>query len=640
MSKYIKTISLFVIILIMAFMSVYSSAFAYAEEYTTIEEEVPYDYETSSVIADLNDGVEVSENLFFPQKYLRNIFTESLDSIVQGNFEFAQDIWVISFIENGYGTNKFGIYLYVYNPNNLDILTDSNKNKVQFAVCNQETAVFSSDYVKYNIVLLDKTENNKYMKFKVDGFSALQSSERYYAVSGIELHINGDTNATEYSVGSVYHCSTRNGKTTISRGNLDTINVDCTHVYYRTDDSVKGGGWSNQLSACYFSLPQAYSFGNNPYGTLSEILSEFYLYYTKPILLLNDLNVYYDFGLAYALSTSSAEFRNNQALMNLSFGAISFVQPGWENAVPHYGPYYGYFSFPNYYVSSPENKMDALYWLFCDENADFDNEDYYFPAENLESYYEIYNSYVVSLGKSMFEDRQYFEDNNVSLCGFNYGYNKHTYSISQNPEEGAVLGYNLTFNQSDFWSWLYEEFGGNAVQTITDIAPLVRVEYADLSLSDDDFSEKYLVAKQQVFDLKTKLATSETLGQEVWLFRYDCSEYYGAIAEVYDRNYSNSPFDGLVCQEPVYLDWDILSFKFEQESIDTKTQQTKTITTTVPVEHSPETVFSDLDRSDNNFFNKSGCTDYGSLFSLLLFLGGSVAVWFVISKIVNYIRRR
>lgn len=624
--KILRKISLFAFIAITLFMSVYTQSFAYAEE-------TSYDYDTSSVIADLNGGQEKPENEFFPERYLRNIFKDSISDILQGNFNFLQDIWVISFIENGYGTDKFGIYLYVYNPNNLDILTDSSKNKVQFAACNSETAVFSFDYVKYNVVLLDKTENNKYMKFKVDGFLSLQSSERYYALSGIELHINGNANATEYSVGSVYHCSTRDGQTNIYRETLNTVQVDCTHVYYRTDDSEKGDGWSNQLSACYFSLPKEYSFGNNPYGTLSEIKADFDLYYTKPILLLNNESVYYDFGLAYALSTSSSEFRNNQSLMNLSFRALSSITSGWEGGTYNYGPYYNFYYWENHGITySVDNKLDALCWLFCDVNANFDNEDYYFPAENLESYYELYKSFCLSQGFDMFQSSGYFENNRISLCGFNYGHNTHTYSVSKNPEEGAVLGYELTFDRQGFWESILESFGSNQTQTVSNVAPLVRVEYADMSLSEDAFSEKYLVAKQQVQGLKNKLLSAGT-SQEVWLFRYDCSEYYGAKAEVYDKNISNNKFDGLVCQEPVYLDWDILSFKFEQENFDDHTI-TKT---TVPVNHSPENVFSDLTRSANNFDLGSGC-QYESMFRWLMFCGLAVLFWYVITKIARRVK--
>ena len=623
MSKYIKTISLFVIILIMAFMSVYSSAFAYAEEYTTIEEEVPYDYETSSVMDDLNGGNKKLND------YLFNIFKDSVDNIESGNFDFVQDIWVISFIENGYGTDKFGIYLYVYNPNNLDILTDSSKNKVQFAACNSETAVFSSDYVKYNVVLLDKTENNKYMKFKVDGFLPLQSSERYYAVSGIELHINGNANATEYPIGSVYHCSTRDGQTNIYRDTLSTVQVDCTHVYYRTDDSEKGDGWSNQLSACYFSLPKEYSFGNNPYGTLSEIKADFDLYYTKPILLLNNQAVYNDFYSACGINVSSLIFQNSQFYENLAFRSTSeidyYVSVMGAGYIGHRTRPIG-FNFEDDNFNAYLYLIDSLNWVLCDTTADFDNEYYYFPSENLLTYYRDMNN----RGLQFFEDYTYFDEHDISLCGFNYGHNTHTYSVSKNPEEGAVLGYELTFDKQGFWESICEFFGGNAVQTTTGIAPLVRVEYADLSLSDDVFSEKYLVAIQQVQGLKNKLLSAGT-SQEVWLFRYDCSEYYGAKAEVYDKNISNNVYDGLVCQEPVYLDWDILSFKFEQDYF-----KDGTITkTTVPVNHSPENVFMDLTRSANNF--PENCK-YESMFRWLMFCGLAVLFWYVLTKISRNIK--
>ena len=157
---------------------------------------------------------------------------------------------------------------------------------------------------------------------------------------------------------------------------------------------------------------------------------------------------------------------------------------------------------------------------------------------------------------------------------------------------------------------------------------------------DEDFSEKYLVAEYQVSDLKDKLYAAGT-EQEVWLFRYDCSEYYGAKAEVYDKNISTTKYDGLVCQEPVYLDWDVLSFTFEQEEIDTETQKTKIKKTTIPVYHDPEDVFSDLTRSKNDFPDDSGCScaDYETMFTWLLFFGGVFIVGLIVTRIIEHIKR-
>lgn len=640
--KVIKRISLFAFVVLTFFISVCIPILAYAEDYTTIMEEVPYDYDTSSVIADLNDGVEVPESEFVPTKYLNNIFSNSLDQILQGNFNFTQDIYVISFIENGYGTDNFGLYLYVYNPNNLDILSSSDKNKVQFSVSDKENDVFRSAYSKYNLALIDKTENNLYYKFKVEDFSLSNYSERYYAVSGIELHIDGNGNATEYVVGSVYYCYSNNsGNTTISRKPLSTIDVDCTHVYYRTDDSDKGRGYSNQLSACYFSLPKEYSFGNNLYGKLTEILAEFDLRYTKPILLLNNESVYQKFVSVLGKTMPVWSFIDGHIDWDLvSLNGLCF----WCGR--HQGPLHYIYDIGFNFIgaSSPYNEsffissLDTLYWAFCDTTADFDNEDYYYSAENLRNYAYGIKDISIERFNALFEDEQYFINEELSLCGFNYGYNRHTYSISQDPEQGAVLGYELTFDAHGFWDSIYEFFGGNATETVSGIAPLVRVEYSDISLSDEDFSEKYLVAKQQVADLKTKLALAQVNQEEVWLFRYDCSEYYGAKAEVYihkdeDGVPTGTCYDGLVCQEPVYLDWDILSFTFEQSAVSTETQGTKVVKTTVPVNHSPEDVYHDLTRSKNDFDKGCGCTDYGSILTWIMFFSAAFVVWWLITKI-------
>ena len=73
--KILRKISLFAIIAITLFMSVYTQSFAYAEE-------TSYDYDTSSVIADLNGGEEKPENEFFPERYLRNILLVSIQTSI------------------------------------------------------------------------------------------------------------------------------------------------------------------------------------------------------------------------------------------------------------------------------------------------------------------------------------------------------------------------------------------------------------------------------------------------------------------------------------------------------------------------------------------------------------------------------
>lgn len=659
MYKYIKKISLLAIVFVVL-MSAYSHFFAY-KGYADMEE-VPYDYNRSSLIADLNDGNEVEESEFFPSRYLANIFGENSLLLIRGGlYHYEQDIYVIAFIENGYNTANFGLYFYVYNPNSITIDTDDFRNKVQFSSCGSEEDVFRTQYSKYRLELLDTACDNVYMKFKVKGFNMPESSNRYYGVSGIEFRVltssglgggdnelakpapsSGVYETKEYTVGSVYRCYTVDKVTTISRKPLSTIAVDVTHVYYRTDDSEKGKGWSNQLSACYFSLPKEYSFENNLYGRLSEIKAEFDLEYTKPILVLNNRQVYQQF-----LSMRGVQI-NDLDIDGKDFGFRTYI--GTDDWCHLTGEYVPLDMYTNTYVYGVgynfENKgpfdynynhfqwcyfyyhlLDSLFWVLPDYTADFDDEDYYLSHERLESYYNLFHKRY-----DLVEDSSYFENNNISLCGFDRGYNLHTYSISAEPEEGSILGYDLTFDAHGFWAGIAEFFGFNQTSTVTGIAPLVQVEYADRLLSDEEFSEKYLVAKYQVAGLKEELVSAGN-EREVWLFRYDCSEYYGAKAEVF---FMGDTYDGLVCQAPVYFDWDILSFTFEQNDITTQTLK-KTI---IPVVHDPEDVFPDLTRSENDFpADGCGSADYVTLLKWLLLFGLGVAVWYGITKGIRFIKR-
>ncbi|MBQ6922897.1 MAG: hypothetical protein IJQ66_07400 [Clostridia bacterium] len=654
MNTYIKRISLFAIALIMLFTSFYNAVLVSADSSGV---NVRYDYDTSTIIEDLNNGVATDESGFFPERYLANVFgQDNINAVRQGTYDYSQDIYVFNFVETGLDNpDEYGVYLYVYNPKGLTIDFSSAYNKVQLAYTTEKEEVFRATYQKYRLFKKDSTSDGTYIKFKVSGLNVSGGTDRYYAVSGIELRIvldneelqksliiGSDSVTREYVVGSIYRCTTENGITTIIRENLDTIAVDVTHIYYRTDDSEKGRGWSNQLSACYFSLPKEYSFENNLFGRLSEIKAVFDLYYTKPMLILNNQFVYEDF--ISAVGADSIRFPN------LSFRTSYSRDFNYDPLYTSYNDFYyfGYnfstsYTYGIYYYSI----IDPLYWVLPDINADFDNVDYIFSADKVKAYYDSFNSPLLNnylygslftKENLLFESEDYFNDNHLSLCGFSYGYNEHTYSISQDPEQGAVLGYNLTFDSNvSFWTSLAEAFGINQTQTVTGIAPLVQVDYADRNMSVDDFSEKYYVAKSQVVDLQKKLR-EVGLKQEVWIFRYDCSEYYGAKAEVYDKNISNDIYDGLVSQQPVYFNWDILSFTFEQPEI--LSQALGVRKTTVPVNHDPEDVFNDITRSANDFPRLLGCTDYGSMLKTLGFLGLALSIWFVATKIIRFIKRR
>ena len=135
-------------------------------------------------------------------------------------FDESKDIQVINFVEYCYSykanmRGNYGLYVYVYNPKGLNLSTNSKSNKIQMAVSYDEDGN-PNDYAKFDLQFLSKSEESNYKnlfyKFKVidreiDGTTfaeRVNSNERRYDVSGIELTTYGQVNAVDYPCGGSY----------------------------------------------------------------------------------------------------------------------------------------------------------------------------------------------------------------------------------------------------------------------------------------------------------------------------------------------------------------------------------------------------------------------------------------------------
>lgn len=470
-------------------------------------------------------------------------------------YRHLEDVTVIRFYEFGYGAaDAYELCFYVYNPKGNEFSVDS-RNNVQLGYCSSAADVFRTSYDKYQIVKDGQSETGLFMRFKINGFAMPDDADRFYCFSGVELVIDGHQNATEYPVSTIYRCTTAEGKTTITTDTLPTCNVDVTHTFYRSDYSDKGKFWSNQLSSCYFSLPKNFS-ASGDYGALEAVTAEFYNYYTKPVLIVKDEETYKKFKSYLGVNIEG----NSSA--GVSFRAGHLGGTGGTVPVSIYQLVYDDTSIQSNALREYKEYINTLNWLFYDDtDPDFSSEDYRFSGENLRTYF---NEYATKYGRDkavadLFESQTYYTENALNLSGFDYGYNKHTYSIAEQTElDDDVFGFGL---KKDNANWLQSFFGISSSET-KQLLPLVKVSATDLSLSNDDFSEKYYIDKYAVTDLKALVAREAVSGKDVWLFRYDSCEYFGASSDV-----SSYVGNGFAARQSVYLDFDILSFRFNQDNV-------------------------------------------------------------------------
>lgn len=620
MIRFLKKSLLFVCCLLFAFIPCFSFNTTLKAKADTTNNY----YDSSSVKKDLTSDLSSMFNLV------------SLESILS-------DIKFITFLEYGFETDNYSLYVYVSKTDSIDIDASSFKNKLQFGVSSSESGISSVSYSKYNLIFVNSDTVNglECFKFKVNGFSLpntyTSSTPRYYCISGIEILTSGQQNATEYKVGSVYLCTTNNGNTTMQRKSLTTISVDVNHTFYRSTYSDRGIGWANQVSSCYFALPKNFSLsGDYKYGDLTGVNAEFHSYFTSPILILNNEEVYNDFCAIRGKDENYFVVSTGDYFQGLDFSHIS-------DNTPRFYKYNVILDDNNLKITSSTHpsmeqygvNVDRLYWVFLDENANFNSSDYFFSGDNLKDYY--YNDSLISslpyLATMDFLFVSKDDFSNYSLCDFDYGYNNLHYVLAENTnpydEDDTVTGFSLKEDDSNFLQRLFRSRLNTSSFETKSLFPIVKVNVSDMSKTDDQLSELYFIDKSEISDFKAFVNSQNLLNKDVYIFRYDCCEYFGQKVKVSDYGLSYHDYNGgLCCQEMIYFDFDIISFDFTQDGR----------TSTIPVIHSPEDVFNSLTPAPNTL---SGCgfAPILILLEVLFLLVLIFAIYLGVTKIITIFKK-
>jgi hypothetical protein len=344
-----------------------------------------------------------------------------------------KDTQVLTFVEYCFSyyanaQDNYALYVYVYNPHPTNYNLTSNQNKIQFSVA-------GGDYQKYAISFLSASTKsgyeNVFLKYKVvltsnrknAILSALESDERVYNVSGIELLVAGDNNATDYPATGEGGASANNNSTyryiytgyaagygqkgqtsstlssTVSKS--EGVGLDVKHTFYRTTSSATGADYSVQIDTVYFAVPN-YFFDS--YGILSNILAEWYEYKTKEIAVTSNKDFYDRISKNYigdtipdakVTTTSGKTYTLDNAGYdsNIYYGLIDdvtantittsnklgFIQYGERMSLGTV--FYNYYDFSNMTMSDEEIDncgyfIPALYYLFY-TNSTITNYDPY-----------------------------------------------------------------------------------------------------------------------------------------------------------------------------------------------------------------------------------------------------------------------
>ena len=519
---------------------------------------------------------------------------------------------IVNFVEYCYSykgnmQGNYGLYVYVYNPQGLNISTNSKSNKIQMAV-SYDSEGNPNNYAKFDLQFLSKSEDSNYKnlfyKFKVvdrkiNGTTfkdRVNSNERRYDVSGIELVTYGANNATEYPVNGTYiftgyaagYGPDAGAKSTLESSveYLETITLDVKHTFYRTQTSSKGAGYQNQLDTVYFAVPQRFF---DTYGKLQRIKAEWYEYKTKDIVVTSNQDFYdkaypwigrqtgaFDqFGMTehneeihYALGQNAGDGGGGMMIAkwgwNLGSGYLHVPAPALYylfkvDDIEEYDPYADI-------VSIGGVESNALYEYIKNYNKTFDNgtlpiKDGTISADLFADDIDDYRKMDTEFGKIQ--------------QGYSY------YDFDADVDLQKLTSWQET--DPSFWdnwvNWgLWDTiFGGIPEEESKTVSPIYIVQESDLDGSDNEVADRLLINANDVQALRdyfkdaTMVSGKDDEKKQVVLFRFATTDYYSAAVDIMelrtilpDKHTSGQAYRAW---ESVFFDFDIIQLTFNRDGV-------------------------------------------------------------------------
>ena len=550
----------------------------------TVKKEVVTDFTQTQVLDDLESST-VNGQLFDITDYP---YSEQLDikliTMVEYCYSFESD-----------NLDHYGLYLYIYNPRNLDIDRGSGANKIQMATAYDSKGV-PTRYDKFNLQFCNTVESGNYKnlfyKFKVvekeiNGttfYDRVNSNARRYDITGIELKTKGDTNATEYFVGGTYIFSgyakgfgpdkEADSNLNCVVEELETLKLSVHHTNYRTGVSDKGEDYYNEVNTVYFSVPERVF---EQYGNLQKIRAEWWEYKTKMATITSNQD-FYNQLLPY-VGTDVGEY-DSSVPVNIYSGYEGRASTGI--GIPTYHYYHWVY---NKDLSTKKNGL-GLTMEVCETELQSTIMPYafYAPVTDVGGVFDFLSSDPVagSVSSSVVRDWIYNYSNSLG-----HGYvdcNGRQLSkdlFESSVDSGRTMGYNdktidmgdtfdlLSYDSNHSWWDKLWDYGFSWPATDGDyknVAPIYELQSSDLTGSDSAIASRLLVNSSDVSHLKSFYNKEVAAGNRVVLFRFANTDYYCAPAFTPNTTNINST-DTYVAQQTVFLDFDIIELTFNKDGV-------------------------------------------------------------------------
>lgn len=508
---------------------------------------------------------------------------------------------IILFAELCYSNYKkkqddYGLYTYVYNPQQLAFDLNSTRNTIQIRFGGKESASFG----KYQLVYLNSSTDvgseGRFLKFRVqlttakrsEILSALNADGRVYELSGFELSYQN--NVTEYPCPQTYTYKgfakgygSDYAETDTLAFSVDdyerVIDFDVHHTVYRPQGDFYNGE-QVQLNSCFFRVPNEYF---EAYGRLSELMCEWYEYRTKPALVTQDRMIYNVINGLHGQPLSSYSTSNGyitvQAFGNKdgSWFSDHWQEYDWASNYDMKAKYSGKSGLIDWTQEFPiSEQFDRFSGVF------YSPEDYMQYSVRADVVKDELLSISNALGGEMYGGRYsaaLFSDKVDE--GHTRGYNP---SVVIHADDDQVIWWNET--TKTWWQYI---FGGYNVDTQYDsMKAIVTLTEKDLNGSDTAVADTLCVSASDVPKLREEYkAAGKT--ETVVLLRFGTSKYFSAPAAAYycqekDNTEPKDTIDEWIARrihwqqsdkdivsylawQTVYLDFDIISLTFTDKDV-------------------------------------------------------------------------
>lgn len=548
-----KKLCIAIVVFAMVFCSIFPLFFGNSSLTAEAVEEFPFD--NTTVVEDLTAaGEDIGRYIYNPNRSLE----------------------VINFVEFGYSEyqnqiDSFGLYVYVYNPERLDLNLTSGKNKVQLAI-GWDNVGEPNRYEKFILELCNVSDTNPVfhtlIKYRVvDHVSVYDSlkivervspTSRRYDVSGIELLLNGQTNATEYGIGQTFTFSGfgeglgSSGSAALScvSTQLETIELNVEHTNYRTGVSDLGPGYQNEINSVYFSVPNRFF---DEFGTLQKILAEWFEYKTKTIVVTSNQAFYEQLELYKVIDVGD-----------------------YSDDVP-YNIYSGY----EYSIYTPPlgsaSVTETYNWVYNIAPANAYGHTWSTASRStiLPINFKV-NSITDDVSKELLAEKIYdlalYGDSSLAIAdnvdeGRTKGYNLKEFDAEADISE--LLSYNSTHTFWDRWSDFglnIALFGSEDLNEDLTVLPIYKIQASDMLLSDSELSSSLLVNPSDVSAFKDTYVKAALEDSSLVLFRFATNDYYSEKASRTGNTVPGEE-DTYITSQTYFTDFDIIQLTFHRDGV-------------------------------------------------------------------------